>query len=308
MTCEATLINRVSAPIFALETGKNGTFQAWNRALTLATGILEVDAVGRTPVDLLGAKASGMGLAPSGAVQVPGLGLAVLERHNGMIIGTLQDHEREAYLGMAAHDLRAPLRNILFLAEEALRRQTDREALVAKIVEIAQNGMALTGDVVDCAQQLGFGDQPQTQVELAPLAESVLASLDPSGRHDLDCDVVVLSVEKPVVMAILRNLIDNAIRQGDAKRHFKISTASADVGISLRISDMGTGFKESALAFLSGGEFRAENGFGLLGLRRLVHSRGGRIGVEPGETGHDSAVVITLPGRFIGATEVAIAS
>lgn len=308
MTYETSLIERVSAPVFALASGRNGTFLAWNRAMAQVTGITGLDAIGRTPVEVLGPKASGLSLSPPGAVQVPGLGLAVFERHEDMLLGTLQDRERETYIGMAAHDLRAPLRNILFLAEEALDPQADTRELVSKIAKVARNGMALTGDVVACAQQFGYQDYPAATVELAPLAASVMASLDPSGIHDLDCEASVLTVEKPVLLAVLRNLLDNAIRQSRVARQFRIGASADKGGIQLRISDNGTGLKDSALAFLSGGKFRPDSGFGLLGLRRLVHSRGGRIAVEPGENGKGSAVVVTLPGDFAKLDRQAIAS
>lgn len=308
MTYETSLIECVSAPVFALASGRSGTFLAWNRALSQVTGISKLDAVGRTPVEVLGPKAAGLSLSPTGAVQVPGLGLAVFERHEGMLLATLQDRERETYIGMAAHDLRAPLRNILFLADEALDPRSNTREVLSQIAKVARNAMVLTGDVVACAQQFGYQDYPAVTVELAPLVTSVMASLDPSGIHELDCDAAVVSVEKPVLLAVMRNLLDNAIRQSRAARKFRIGASADKVGIQLRISDNGTGLHDSALAFLSGGKFRPDSGFGLLGLRRLVHSRGGRIAVEPGENGKGSAVVVTLPGCFAKLDRQAIAS
>lgn len=311
MTNQISLLECVSAPVFALATGRNGTFLVWNRTLSQVTGISSVDAVGRTPVEVLGPAAAGFSFAPPGAVQVPGLGIAVLERLDGILIGTLQDREREAYLGLAAHDLRAPLHNILYLAEEALgeTQAIQKLELVAKIAKVARNGMELTRDMVSCAQSVGFGEQPRATLALKPLAEQIFSTLNPVGTHHLECDAVSLSVERPVLLTILRNLLDNAIRGvGGAERRIRIEAYPCEAGIQIRVSDNGKGFKDSALAFLSGGEFRVESGYGLVGLRRLIHSRGGRIGVEPGEQGKGSAVVVTLPGSFAKGDQVAIAS
>lgn len=311
MTYDVSLLDRVSAPVFGLASGKNGVFLAWNPTLSQVTGIARIDAVGRTPVEVLGPKASTVSLATAGLFHLPGLGLAVLERHGNMLIGTLQDREREAYLGMAAHDLRAPLRNIAYLAEEALHdpAPSKQRDLVGKIGSVARNGMALTSDMVACVQSVGFAEQPMSEVELRPLAERVFATLDPAQLHKLDCDVATLMVEKPVLQIILRNLLDNAVRHGGkTKRHIHIAACPKDDGIQIRVVDNGKGFRDSALTFLSGGEFRMESGYGLLGLRRLIHARGGRIGVEPGEKGKGSAVLVTLPGSFTKENQVAIAS
>ena len=311
MTNETSLLESVSAPVFALASGRNGAFLAWNKALSQVTGINAVDAVGRTPVEVLGPLAAGVSLAPPGAVNVPGLGIAVLERHDGLLIGTLHDREREAFLGLAAHDLRTPLRNVLYLAEEAMveTQAAEKAEMLARIAKVARNGLEMTRDMVACAQSSGFGEQPRTLVELKPLADQIFATVDPERRHHMECDAAFLTVERPVLLTILRNLMDNAIRHGGgAERRIRIEAQPVEAGIQIRVSDNGKGFKDSALAFLSGGEFRAESGYGLVGLRRLIHARGGRFGVEPGDQGKGSAVVVTLPGSFGKGDEVAIAS
>lgn len=306
MTYQASLLESVSAPVFALASGRNGVFLAWNRALSGVTGISAIDAVGRKPVEVLGPAAASMSLAPPGVIQVPGLGMAVIERNDGALIGTLQDRERDAYIGMAAHDLRSPLRNIVYLAEMALSEPAGTPELVVKMANVARNGLALTNELVSCAQSLSYGEQPASEVSLRTLASQVLSTLE--TVPELSCRDAKLVVEKPVLMIVLRNLLDNAIRHGNGLRRIRIEAARCEIGIEIRVCDNGTGFKDSSLAFLSGGEFRVESGYGLLGLRRLLHARGGRIGVEPAETGKGSAVVVTLPGSFVEQGRVAIAS
>ncbi len=306
MTYKASLIECVSAPVFALSSGRNGAFLAWNRALSGISGIASVDAVGRTPVEVLGPAAAGVSLAPPGIFNIPGLGMAVIERHEDILIGTLEDYERDAFIGMAAHDLRAPLRNILYLAETVLSDPTRNQNLVSKMANVARNGLALTSDLVACAQSLELGEQPMAEVALRPLAARILSTLE--NGPELTCSNVTVMVEKPILMIVLRNLLDNAIRHGNARRNIKIDVSPCEIGIEVRVFDNGAGFKESSLAFLSGGDFRVESGYGLLGLRRMLHARGGRIGVEPAKTGKGSAVVVTLPGSFVEGDRIAIAS
>ncbi len=307
MTYDVSLLECVSAPVFALASGKDGTFLAWNKALSRVTGIASEDALGRTPDQVLGPKAKGVSQAPPGLFQVPQLGLVVVERQETVLIGTLQDAERDTYIGMAAHDLRAPLRNVLYLAEMALADGGNPE-IVGKIAGVARGGLSLTSDIVICAQSLGLGEQPLQDVALQPLATQIVSTLE-TTELDVECPSVMLHVEKPVLTIVLRNLMDNAVRHGGhGLRRIAISAVPCEAGIEVRVADNGKGFKDSSLAFLAGGEFRLESGYGLMGLRRLLQSRGGRIRVEPAETGKGSAVVVTLPGTVGGAERIAIAS
>ena len=305
MTNSIKLLNLVNAPVFALTYGRDGAFCSWNSALSGVTGIPESGAVGKTPVQVLGAGARRLSLSPEGVVHIPTFGTLIVERDGDILVGTLQDSEREAFLAMAAHDLRAPLRNVQFLAETALSETTRNPDLLAKISSVARHGLGLTTDMVACVQALGLGEMSKTQVRLRDLAERVVATLE--TRPSVECRDVTLLVEEPLVMVVLRNLLDNAVRHGKAAPRIKIEAGACDTGVEIRVLDNGKGFRESSLTFLSGGELRVESGYGLLGLRRLLHSRGSRLGVEPAETGKGSAVLVTLPGEIL-TDQVAIAS
>lgn len=305
MTERISAFNAVSAPVFALEAKRHGKFLAWNDALGVVSGLSPSEMIGRTPAEMLGTNAAALGLSPPGLVHLPKVGVVVLERQDDVLVGTAQDRDREAFISMAAHDLRAPLRNILILAEMALSDATLDRDLMAKITSVARNGLALTTDVVGSAQALAQGEHPKTMVRLRELADQVAASLDCDIM--LECSDVNITVEKPVLMIALRNLMDNAMRHGNARRKIRVEAAASQFGVEIRVLDNGTGFQDSALAFLAGGEFRLESGYGLFGLRRLLHARGGHVGVEPAETGKGSAVVLTLPGEIEGA-QIAIAS
>ena len=160
--------------------------------MSQVTGIAAADAVGRTPVEVLGSSAAGISLAPAGIVQIPKLRIANIERKDDILVGTLQDREREAYIGMAAHDLRAPLRNVLYLAEMAMADPNRNRELIAKMSSVARNGLALTTDLVRCAQSLGYGEQPLTEIPLRPFAQQILATLE--GSPELDCRDVTMQL------------------------------------------------------------------------------------------------------------------
>lgn len=305
MTDKTSALTAVTAPVFALEAMRDGVFLAWNDALSTMVGLSAANVIGRTPADVFGASAATLALSPPGIVHIPKVGLAVVERQDGILIGTAQDRDREAFISMAAHDLRAPLRNVLILAEMAIAEGGHDRDLIAKITNVARSGLSLTKDVVGAAQALAQGEQKKTVVSLREMASQIMTSLD--CEVAIDCPDVKVLVEKPVLMIALHNLMDNAVRHGNARRQIRIEADQSQLGLRVRVLDNGTGFKDSSLAFLAGGEFRLESGYGLFGLRRLLQARGGRVTVEPAETGKGSAVVVTLPGGIEG-DRVAIAS
>ena len=305
MTEKISALTAVTAPVFALEAARDGVFLAWNASLCTITGLSATDVIGRTPVDVLGANAAALSLAPPGIVHIPKIGLAVVERQDDLLVGTAQDRDREAFISMAAHDLRAPLRNVLILAEMAMADGGQDRDLISKITSVARSGLSLTTDVVGAAQALAQGEQKKTIVSLRTMARQIMTSLD--CEVAIDCSDVKVLVEKPVLMIALRNLIDNAVRHGNGRRQIRIEADQSEFGLQIRVLDNGTSFKDSSLAFLAGGEFRLESGYGLFGLRRLLQARGGRVAVEPAETGKGSAVVVTLPGGIEGH-RIAIAS
>lgn len=309
MMTDVSLLNSVSAPVFAVQMQNAGRFLAWNDALVLASGIPAKSVLGRTPEDVFGP--DGARLYQSGdarRTQIGGLGHVCLQRWGDVLVGTLNDKERETYLGMAAHDLRTPLRNIVFLAEEAMQ-DAGAHGYIAKIKQVARGAISLTHDVVSCAQATGMQKTRFTRVSLRPMCQSIFATLDVEARHILRCDDLVLQAEKPILQVVLRNLLDNAIRHGGGRAlTLGIHVTAAAPGICIQVRDNGKGFQDPALNFLSGGEFRIESGYGLVTIRRLVRARGGSISVTQSEHTPGSAVNVTLPGYLIEQDRVAIAS
>lgn len=304
MIDETDVLRTVPLPVFVLNEGQD--IMAWNQGMETVTGFAADQALGRPLGVLLGVECGAFG---DGQWQVPALGLVTFRAHGSLLVGVLSDHEREEFLGMAAHDLRAPLRNILFLAEEALHDADAAGTMLSKIKQVARQGIALTNDVVSCAQATGMSSRAMSEVELAPLCEGIFATLDAEENHDLAVMPVSVLVEKPVVQIALRNLLDNALRHGGG-RHMKISVfaEALDESVLFRVQDNGAGFADPARAFLAGGEFRLESGYGLVGVRRLIRARGGSVSAAPNDGGPGSEVRFSLPGSVIGADRVAIAS
>ena len=211
--------------------------------------------------------------------------------------------ESERFITMAAHDLRAPMRNVRIIAEELKDGFEDlgdgKMALIDHLDQVALKASRLISDVLSHARSVGALEQAHENVNLVELAADVFRVLDPLSEHDLQAKNCLLQAERPVLQIILRNLVDNAIRHGDRDHlRLRISAEGGDDMIRLRIEDDGRGFADPAIAFLDGGEFRYDSGFGLLGLRRMIETRGGRISADHATHG-GSVIEVLIPGRIL---------
>lgn len=207
----------------------------------------------------------------------------------------------ENYISLAAHDLRSPLRNISNLADmlrDGFEDLGDGKLELINLLEVvAVKGTDLVSDILAHAQAVD-ARQSEERFNLAKLTEDVFVVLDPRQRHHLSVEDVWLKADVVSVQIVLRNLCDNAIKHC-AKDQVRLEvsvTQRPDQMLEFMVRDDGDGFQDPAIAFLEGGRLRTDSGFGLLGVRRLVTTRGGQIDVEnlPGKAG--CVILFTLPG------------
>ncbi|MBP0482819.1 PAS domain-containing sensor histidine kinase [Sagittula salina] len=189
--------------------------------------------------------------------------------------------EMEQYLAFAAHDLRAPMRRIKGLAEmiqEELPDDAAEAREIAKLMEqVSRKAQELISDVLRFSEAANAGHQIEC-FDLGQLARDIFTVLDPMGCHDLDAERGWLNGDRTAIQIVLRNLVDNAIKHDDKPTtHLRITLEDGPGGVAFVICDDGPGLPSGDLSFLDGGQFGYGNGFGLLGIRRLVEMRGGRV-------------------------------
>lgn len=220
---------------------------------------------------------------------------------------TMQN-EMEDFINLAAHDLRAPMRNVSQIAQ-MLREDFEDHGdgkleLIDLLTEVGEKAMALIGDVLSQAQA-GSAAEQTVDFDFGELVEEIMILLDPQQRCVVAFDSGLVSGDRTAVQIILRNLLENAIKHGQRSTaapgrggpHVQISLADRQDGFfEVSILDSGKGFDDPALLFLEKGKLRTGSGFGLFGVRRLIHARGGELSVT--NRGRDSGaeIVFRLPG------------
>ncbi|NNE81187.1 MAG: PAS domain-containing sensor histidine kinase [Silicimonas sp.] len=325
------LLDFVETPAFAMvfagDEAPNIVF--WNARAEAFTGLKRAEVLGKSPTFVMGSLAAPLLSSDwwdnPGQVMIEGFGIVKLvglpdaKTVVGTVVSAMRrtdDDEREMFLGMATHDVRAPLRNIAHLCEELLVDYPDpgdgRNRLVRTIRAVSDRTLAMTEEILTAVQADSLQYAPSSAVDLQPLCDLVFATLDPTGRHGLRSDPASLIVERPVLQIVLRNLVDNAIRHGasESALNIHVSVAEAEPGrLSVSVADDGHGFTDLSLKSLSGNDVRYDSGFGLYGIRRLLRARGGGVTAAAGAGGKGSVVTVTLPGRLRRkAPEIAHAS
>ena len=233
-----------------------------------------------------------------------------LQTHHG--VETAQDarvsfetlsSEMEQYVAIAAHDLRAPMRNISLLADmlrDTLPDSSPQQAeLVDLIDSVATKSMDLISDVLDHATIRNAG-RTETEVDFAPLVRKIGDILDPDGNHQFAIATAQLEADGPALQTVLRNLIDHVLtRSEDAPLLLDISVQQGMPGIlDFLLSFSGPGLDDDTLKTLNEGALRPGNGYGLLGIRRLVLGRGGTILARNRVEEGLNLVRFSLPGRL----------
>ena len=211
--------------------------------------------------------------------------------------------EIESFVAMAAHDLRTPMRNVQHITDmlrDALESaDPDTIELLDMLDKVSRQSMELISDVLAHARATTTEEHLET-FNFGTLCQTIIQVLDPAGDHVLINSNKTITGDKAAFQVVLRNLLDNALKHGQSDQlNMQITLDPADNGmVDVTVTDDGAGFVDPAKIFLDGGEFRTDSGYGLLGIRRLINARGGRISAQNIRGRDGCQIRFSLPARI----------
>ncbi|MFK7945500.1 MAG: ATP-binding protein [Paracoccaceae bacterium] len=222
------------------------------------------------------------------------------------------ESEMEEFISLAAHDLRTPINNVTMVAEMLREEFQDlgdgKLELIGILEELGEKAMRLIGDVLAHAQATSVTEQI-VEFEFGPLVQEIMALLDPMSRCIVELENGLIQGDRTATQIIIRNLVDNAIKysstQGpdseapadDFQLRLNFGLVTLDNGFfAINVQDNGIGFSDPALMFLDGGKLSTDSGFGLLGIKRLIHARGGTLTVANRTSANGADIAFSLPG------------
>lgn len=277
MMIEPSILSGVNVLVFALTWAAPRRIVAWNAGMVTMTGRHPGTVIGGRPEAVLGAAADALhDIADGAGVRLDGIGSVFARRQGDVLVCTMSDHEREVFIGLAAQDLRVPLRSIHLLADEALRLGVSADAALDRIRRIAWQGMALTQEVVTGAKSGQGRGAGHRKVHLPSLAASLVSIAAPEAGHVLDVTPVSVLVERGVLESALRVLLSHAIEHAGPgaallQLHAVEYTGLLEITVSVRGQPLGASLRQ----FVGAGASAESDGVGLLGVRRLLRARGG---------------------------------
>jgi signal transduction histidine kinase len=215
-------------------------------------------------------------------------------------------------LGIAAHDLKNPISNIL-LSAQLLRRKPDNQNINEYTKSIKESGeqmLSIIDDLLESAA-LGLG-----KVELELRSFDIACTLQTICNHFsriFDAKKQYFYVVSPKqcyiqgdevrIRQVIENLLSNASKYSPLHGDITLHLESAGEMIRLSVSDSGPGLTDDDKAKLfgmfqrlsaqpTGGE--SSSGVGLASVKNIVELHGGTIEVQS-ELGKGSTFILTLP-------------
>lgn len=213
--------------------------------------------------------------------------------------------EMEEFVAFAAHDLRAPMRNIVLLTEILRQDLGDQSRAHHELLDlmdsIASKSLDLISEVLSHAKTVSTAKH-ETVFSFPALCQQILDTIDPTKTHTVRTSLSSIKADRSAVQIALRNLIENAVKHG-RRTALKIDV-SVQAGmpglLDITLTDNGRGFTDATLKAINGNQFHTDTGYGLFGIKRLITARGGTLIARNLPDGDGGAVRFSLPGRLVG--------
>ena len=223
------------------------------------------------------------------------------------------DHLKSEFIGIAAHELRAPLAILLAYATIIEDEATGpmREHLT-QVVDSAMQLKSIIDEMVSLRRiDTGTAQVERTPIALAPIAGNVLQELDSLVRQkELDLtvslpdDLPTVMADEQVLALILSNLLSNAVKFTPTRGAVSLAASvEAEGEMIIRVTDTGIGIPAEERDRIFDRFYQVESslrrehggiGLGLAIAREMTELIDGRLWVES-QVGQGSTFYLALP-------------
>ena len=223
---------------------------------------------------------------------------------------------KNQFLGMAAHDLRAPVGLIIsyseFVLDEAGKNLSAEHREFIVICRASAAGMQrlienfLDVSVIESGQlrlELASASVAEILAGVGPIARLVAGKKKITLLMESSDDARRLRVDAPKLQQVLVNLINNAVQHSQPGRRVWVSarTEAQQVVFTVRDEGQGLSAEDQARLFTAFGKAgtrktagERSTGLGLAIARKVVEAHGGRLWVES-IPGHGATFLFSLP-------------
>ena len=218
---------------------------------------------------------------------------------------------RSDFVAGVSHDLRMPLAQILIasetLAMKRERNEGERVSLASSIVRETRRLVGLVDNVLLFSRSGTLELKPAMRTVIADdlfddVIDAVRLSVEDAGQT-IDAappSSIAVVADRRLVRQALVNLVDNAIKYGEAGQHIRLGAERRGTQVRLHVDDEGPGVPTAErdhifepytrLAHDQVSE-RTGTGLGLAVVRQIAESCGGRVWIEDAPTRGARAVI-----------------
>ncbi len=221
----------------------------------------------------------------------------------GRVEKTLEAERR--FTADAAHELRTPLAALTAQAQVVLRARDDDERRHAgeQLVASTRRATRLVDQLLTLARLDPEASVAADSVDLARLAEEVCAghggmAVVKNVALELDAAPATVSGDAAMLLILLRNLVDNAIRYTPVGGHVTVAVATDTGGVSLVVTDTGPGIPAAERERVFdrfrrlAGQDTEGSGLGLSIVARIAERHGATVNLGSGP--NDSGLQVSL--------------
>ena len=225
------------------------------------------------------------------------------------------------FVANASHELSTPLASIIGYVEtladpDAKVDEATAAKFKATVLREARRLQALVRDLMSLSRiEAEKHDPPRKAVDLGQLAASVsseVASVSGQGRVEIDApdEPTTISGDRGQLDQLVRNLIDNALKYGDADQPVTVAVKRIGNQVVLSVEDRGAGIGPDHLPHLTRRFYRTDpgrsraaggTGLGLAIVKHIVERHQGRLDIAS-SVGQGTTVTV----RFKAAVETAV--
>ncbi|QCO66847.1 HAMP domain-containing histidine kinase [Luteimonas yindakuii] len=218
---------------------------------------------------------------------------------------------RNIFLGVLGHDLRGPLTAILLTSNvmSQLTTEAPLSRLTKRLVMSGERMATLLDDLLDFSRtSLGVGIRiTRKDADLAQELRDEIEMLRmawPDTQMDFDApDGMQACVDASRLREALANLVNNAVKHGDAQARVRVTLGEDDAGIVLTVENMGNAIPAATLSTMfeplrrgaeyAGLEDGASLGLGLFVVREVVRAHDGEVTVR--SAGDSTTFTMRMP-------------
>jgi len=223
---------------------------------------------------------------------------------------------RVDFVANASHELRTPLSTLIGYTE-TLREQADeidpetRERFLSVVHDEARRMQRVVEDLISLSRiEAEKFTEPTDAVALAPLIDHTLQSARRMAEQrssvlvrDVADDLPLVAADRSQVLQLLDNLVENALRYGEAGTPVTVSADVEGTMVHLAVRDQGEGIAPEHIARVTERFYRVDTsrsralggtGLGLSIVKHIVERHRGRLTVES-ELGKGTCIHVLLP-------------